>query len=591
VLALFGATFGAARPAQAGVFDWFVGLFEEDVKETVAPNVNTTGNDHVLLGALYAKVLTDLRNAELRTLHKLLRKATTKVTMEDRRQICAETGGLLVTTVRVSPCSGGVQRVEPEGLPAQAQRCASGKGDKYFPACVYVDARGLYHWDDGPSSPPELEVLLPGQTREPYKILFWVAGQLHDYCYHHGNATYGFSKAQCDDEFYEIMKEICKQDFPGVLNWFDKKECDVSALTFYKAVVKKGQSAFEATNTAVDYKWALPLRTTERRESRDARRLRDYDGDRRADLLCHDRMSGAKWIDLAEAPGTFRGTNWSTPGDFCRHADGRLFKGDFDGDGRADLLCHDVRSGRQWVSFADAAGRFDGTDWSQTGSWCGGTGERLLVGDFDGDRRDDLLCHGVSNGKQWIAFAKPGAVPFSGTDWHRSQGFCGHATGELHVGDFNADGRDDLLCHDVASGAKWIDYADGAGHFQGTDWQTSAAFCGHATGELHVGDFDGDLRDDLLCHDVASGAKWIDHADAQGAFGGTDLTWSSDWCAHVGAQLWVGDVSGDGADDLVCHDVRFGTKWVDVAWPLGGTDWTDTAPKGGFCGHAAGELH
>ena len=32
---------------------------------------------------------------------------------------------------------------------------------------------------------------------------------------------------------------------------------------------------------------------------------------------------------------------------------------------------------------------------------------------------------------------------------------CNHPTAQLFLGDFNGDGRTDLLCHDTASGRKW----------------------------------------------------------------------------------------------------------------------------------------
>ena len=35
--------------------------------------------------------------------------------------------------------------------------------------------------------------------------------------------------------------------------------------------------------------------------------------------------------------------------------------------------------------------------------------------------------------------------------------WCG-ATGTLYVADFNNDGKDDLLCHEMKSGKKWISY-------------------------------------------------------------------------------------------------------------------------------------
>jgi len=41
------------------------------------------------------------------------------------------------------------------------------------------------------------------------------------------------------------------------------------------------------------------------------------------------------------------------------------------------------------------------------------------------------------------------------------------------------------VCHNVRSGAKWIDYASASGQFAGTDWSISSGWCSHDSGELH----------------------------------------------------------------------------------------------------------
>ena len=35
------------------------------------------------------------------------------------------------------------------------------------------------------------------------------------------------------------------------------------------------------------------------------------------------------------------------------------------------------------------------------------------------------------------------------------------------------------------TGYKWVDYADGNGQFNGTDWERNAQWCNHDAGELH----------------------------------------------------------------------------------------------------------
>ena len=58
--------------------------------------------------------------------------------------------------------------------------------------------------------------------------------------------------------------------------------------------------------------------------------------------------------------------------------------------------------------------------------------------------------------------ANPAAATLSNgrTDWERNMGWCHHSGAQLRLGDFNGDGRDDMLCHDTTNGYKWIAYSD-----------------------------------------------------------------------------------------------------------------------------------
>jgi hypothetical protein len=91
--------------------------------------------------------------------------------------------------------------------------------------------------------------------------------------------------------------------------------------------------------------------------------------------------------------------------------------------------------------------------------WCRAPGVQLHVGDFNGDGLDDMLCHNTTTGYKWIALAKAGGG-FTGTDWQRNMGWCRAPGVQLQVGDFNGDGRDDMLCHNTTTGYKWIAYSD-----------------------------------------------------------------------------------------------------------------------------------
>lgn len=71
-----------------------------------------------------------------------------------------------------------------------------------------------------------------------------------------------------------------------------------------------------------------------------------------------------------------------------------------------------------------------------------------------------------------------------GTDWHRNMKWCLNL--DLHIGDFNGDGRNDILCHATQNGYKWISYANNKGQFISTGWHGSFPKC---NGQLYTGDY------------------------------------------------------------------------------------------------------
>lgn len=326
------------------------------------------------------------------------------------------------------------------------------------------------------------------------------------------------------------------------------------------------------------------------------------------DLLCHDVRSGRLWLDHADA-GELAGTDWRSDGDFCGAGHQRLRRGDFDGDGRTDLLCHDLVGGRRSVVYAAEALMED--EWAdvpvyvQEEPWCEREGEHLWVGDFDGDGKDDLLCHGMIDGARRVDLSVPVSedilqVPFHGTDVAAAGGYCRAASERLHVGDFDGDGDDDLLCHDVIGGGLQLDLADGPELFAGADLALDeAGWCREGGQRMYVGDFSADGRDDLLCHDSDDGDLEIRLSRADGGLLPTILDWFRDdggWCTGLERRLLVGDVGGDERDDLVCHDSRTGARWIDVMEPIsskttGGFRGTDWSAESGWCVPASAGVH
>jgi len=135
--------------------------------------------------------------------------------------------------------------------------------------------------------------------------------------------------------------------------------------------------------------------------------LGDLNGDGRSDMLCHDTVTGYKWGVMTEPNAEPGANSWELDMQWCHHPGARLLVGDFDGDKRTDMLCND-RAGHLWIAYANHEGRFDERRWEAPAEFCKGHPQALQVHDFNGDERDDLFCQ-LGN-EIWVTYADAGGV-------------------------------------------------------------------------------------------------------------------------------------------------------------------------------------
>ncbi len=273
--------------------------------------------------------------------------------------------------------------------------------------------------------------------------------------------------------------------------------------------------------------------------------------------------------------------DWRRNGKWCIRGGRILHTGDFNKDGQIDLLCHSAVSGfnatgRKWIDYANSDGHFNGTNWSSgTAKFCFGSKRRLHEGDFDGDGDTDVVCHNRGLGTISVDYTNSEGE-LNGQDWpengvHPWQ--CKGETVRIYVGDFNGDGKDDLLCHDGQTGVRMIDLANTNGRFGTFDWKSEdlgrKSWCVGSGKRLILGNFDGDTSDDVLCHNTETGHRLIDYAFNHGNLKGTNWDSKGDsanaFCWGQDRKVHVADVNGDGADDLICHNSRIGSVSVDLA--------------------------
>lgn len=327
----------------------------------------------------------------------------------------------------------------------------------------------------------------------------------------------------------------------------------------------------ERRAAATPYRTDLTLATAWCAEPGSVLHTGDFNGDGMDDLLCRSPRQVA--IDYADSRGRLAGApDWSVSSSWCTHAGSTLMLADLNGDRRMDLLCKDP--GRIWLDYADERGRLGGSDRVIDTTWCSLAGEELFLGDFNGDARADLLCRyplrtATRGPGLRIDYADTGGS-FTGTDWSLATTWCTRPGDALHLGDFDGDGRTDLLCRDAA----WrsIQYADERGRFGSVSWTQETRWCTHRGSSLRLADVTGDGRTDQLCVDPF--ALWHDDANEDGQFDHPDGFLGTRWCSQAGAQMRLGDFNGDGRTDLLCRDERYlRIDYADAAGRFRNSPW------------------
>ena len=240
--------------------------------------------------------------------------------------------------------------------------------------------------------------------------------------------------------------------------------------------------------------------------------------------------------------------------------------GDFNGDGRSDILWRNLDG---WLSnwLATPGGGYSvndanaltlvPNDWQVAG-----------VGDFNGDGRSDILWRNV-NGQlsNWLGTASGGyaindihAFADVPTDW-QIRG----------VGDFDGDGRDDILWQSDAGWiSNWLGAASGGFTINDDNAMFDAAYWG-VTNPIATGDFNGDGRDDVLIHNSIGQLYSMESAPG----GSFYPAWAIGFIQLLPAG-WsvdaIGDYDGDGRDDMLWRN----SDGTLAAWLSSGTGYSFT---------------
>src|SRR5438477_592795 len=273
----------------------------------------------------------------------------------------------------------------------------------------------------------------------------------------------------------------------------------------------------------------------------------DFDGDCKSEVLWRNSATGEDYVWLMNGLTITRGGSLTTVDDPAWQIQGT---GDFDGDGKADILWRNAVTGENYiwlmnglsiassgsVNFVDPA-----SGWQVQG-----------IGDFDGDGRDDILWRNPSTGEDYIYLMNGWAIASGGL----IRTVADQAWQVKGIGDFDGDGRADILWRNSSTGQNYI-YAMNGLTIASEDYLRTVA--DQAWQVKGIGDFDGDRKADILWRNSSTGENYI--------YVMNGLTIASEgYLRTVVDQAWqvkgVGDFDGDGKADILWRNTVTGEDYA-----------------------------
>ncbi|WP_406083802.1 N-acetylmuramoyl-L-alanine amidase [Micromonospora zamorensis] len=360
-----------------------------------------------------------------------------------------------------------------------------------------------------------------------------------------------------------VVVHVTQGSYAGTVSWFQNPSAGVSAHYVVKSsngeitqMVREGDTAYHARSAnpyavGIEHEGFVdnPAWFTDamyRSSAALTRYLCEKYGlpKTRAAIRGHNEMPGNDHTD----PGPNWNWNYYISLVNAGGSGGRYLAGsptDFTGDGRDDVVSFTQGSLNDVYVATSTGSAFTGTSvkWND---FFGLNGETLLSGDFNGDGRDDIVAFTHDTNADVYVALSTGTSFGGGLKWH--DWFApGAEVGA--VGDVDGDGRDDIIAftHDTNADV-YVALSTGTGFGPGLKWHDYFSIPGEFPA---LGDVNGDGRDDIITFTQGPlTASDVIVALSTGSGFGAPQTWH-DLFAVGAEQPRVGDINGDGRDDIV----------------------------------------
>ncbi len=256
------------------------------------------------------------------------------------------------------------------------------------------------------------------------------------------------------------------------------------------------------------------------------------------------------WTQVYHAP-TFRSADRDVQGIDVNPAWQQPAAGDFDGDGRDDLLWYRPGGDDDHVWYSAGDGRFSDTVREVGGNY------RPLAGDFNADCVDDVFWYGPGPAADHLWLGTRNRT-------FRNVDVTVNGTYQPVVGDFNGDRADDVFWYQPGAGSDPVWYGSVYGRFVGRSTQVDGNY------QPLAGDFNGDGPDDIFWYGEGAtpDSLWRGTRDNRFSAEAADSDYVSD-------RPLTGDFNADQRTDIFWYGAGAETDAI----------WLGTA-NGGFVGNA-----
>src|SRR5439155_1511036 len=179
----------------------------------------------------------------------------------------------------------------------------------------------------------------------------------------------------------------------------------------------------------------------------------DFDGDCKSDILWRNSATGEDYLWLMNAQAIVSQGSLTTLGDPAWQIQGT---GDFDGDGKADILWRNALTGENYIWLMNglsiaSQGSVNVVD--PTSGW-----QVQGIGDFDGDGKADILWRNSSTGENYIYLMNGWTIAARGLVNIVEPSSVWELKG---IGDFDGDGKADILWRNSSTGENYVYFMNG----------------------------------------------------------------------------------------------------------------------------------